>query len=410
MSELLVKLKTLHEGQQEVLRDCSRFNVLNIGRRWGKTTLAVNELIVQPAFDGFPVGYFAPTYSDLHDVWIELRSLLHDAIVSKNEQQKQIRLITGGVIDMWSMDNPDSGRGRKYKRVIIDEAEKAKKFNEAWQGTILPTLLDYKGDAWILSTPKFGQTYFKDLFKLGKEGRDDWRAFNLSTYSNPYIDHTEIENLRLSMDELSFRCEILAEDVDAVNNPFAYAFDEIKHVHPCDFNPHLELLLSFDFNVDPITCIAFQDDGQRMTFIKEWAISNGDIYQLTDQIIATYPNAIFLVTGDATGAARSAVTQGNLNYYSVVQSRLGLGSAQMQQPRINPSIRDSRVLTNSVLQNYPLWIDPSMKGLINDLKYVQVDADQNIIKDRRDDTRKSDLLDCFRYGLNTFKHDFVKFI
>ena len=410
MSELLVKLKTLHEGQQEVLRDCSRFNVLNIGRRWGKTTLAVNELIVQPAFDGFPVGYFAPTYSDLHDVWIELRSLLHDAIVSKNEQQKQIRLITGGVIDMWSMDNPDSGRGRKYKRVVIDEAEKAKKFNEAWQGTILPTLLDYKGDAWILSTPKFGQTYFKDLFKLGKEGRDDWRAFNLSTYSNPYIDHTEIENLRLSMDELSFRCEILAEDVDAVNNPFAYAFDEVKHAHPCDFNPHLELLLSFDFNVDPITCIAFQDDGQRMTFIKEWAISNGDIYQLTDQIIATYPNAIFLVTGDATGASRSAVTQGNLNYYSVVQSRLGLGSAQMQQPRINPSIRDSRVLTNSVLQNYPLWIDPSMKGLINDLKYVQVDADQNIIKDRRDDTRKSDLLDCFRYGLNTFKYDFVKFI
>ena len=410
MSELLVKLKTLHEGQQEVLRDCSRFNVLNIGRRWGKTTLAVNELIVQPAFDGFPVGYFAPTYSDLHDVWIELRSLLHDAIVSKNEQQKQIRLITGGVIDMWSMDNPDSGRGRKYKRVVIDEAEKAKKFNEAWQGTILPTLLDYKGDAWILSTPKFGQTYFKDLFKLGKEGRDDWRAFNLSTYSNPYIDHTEIENLRLSMDELSFRCEILAEDVDAVNNPFAYAFDEIKHVHHCDFNPHLELLLSFDFNVDPITCIAFQDDGQRMTFIKEWAISNGDIYQLTDQIIAVYPNAIFLVTGDATGAARSAVTQGNLNYYSVVQSRLGLGSAQMQQPRINPSIRDSRVLTNSVLHNYPLSIDPSMKGLINDLKYVQVDADQNIIKDRRDDTRKSDLLDCFRYGLNTFKYDFVKFI
>lgn len=404
-----IRLMKLHPGQREIVNNRARFNVLNCGRRFGKTSLA-ERLIFDVAIKNYPVGFWSPTYKDLYEVWQSCKHRFADVIEKKDEQVKQILFKGGGKIDFWSLDDPDSGRGRKYKRVIIDEAEKAKKFNEAWQGTILPTLLDYKGDAWILSTPKFGQTYFKDLFKLGKEGRDDWRAFNLSTYSNPYIDHTEIENLRLSMDELSFRCEILAEDVDAVNNPFAYAFDEVKHVHPCDFNPHLELLLSFDFNVDPITCIAFQDDGQRMTFIKEWAIANGDIYQLTDQIIATYPNAIFLVTGDATGAARSAVTQGNLNYYSVVQSRLGLGSAQMQQPRINPSIRDSRVLTNSVLQNYPLWIDPSMKGLINDLKYVQVDADQNIIKDRRDDTRKSDLLDCFRYGLNTFKHDFVKFI
>ena len=77
-------------------------------------------------------------------------------------------------MDFWSLDDPDSGRGRKYKRAIIDEAEKAKKFGEAWQGTILPTLLDLGGDAWILSTPKFGQTYFKQLFKHGRDGKKGW--------------------------------------------------------------------------------------------------------------------------------------------------------------------------------------------------------------------------------------------
>ncbi len=410
MTEVAIKLKRLHDGQNQVLSDSRRFNILNIGRRWGKTTLAVNELIIQPALDGYPVGYFAPTYGDLHDVWIEVRNLLHDVIKDKNEQVKQIRLITGGVIDMWSCDNPDSGRGRHYKRVIIDEAEKAKKFGEAWQGTILPTLLDLKGDAWILSTPKFGQTYFKGLFKQAKEGRDGWAAFNLSSYSNPFIDRNEIDALRSTMDELSFRCEILAEDVDVTNNPFAYAFDEAKHVRPCTYNPLEEILLSFDFNVDPITCIAAQDDGMRLRVITEWAISNGDIYQLTDHILSTYPNGLFMVTGDATGAARTAVTQGNINYYTVVQQRLGIGWGQLRQPRINPSIRDSRVLTNSVLQNYPVLIDPSCKGLINDLKYVQVDEDQSIIKDRSTDTRKADLLDCFRYLLSTFKGDFIKSI
>lgn len=392
------------------MQSCNRFNVLNIGRRWGKTTLAVNELLVQPALDGFPVAYFAPTYSDLHDVWIEVRNTLHDVIESKNEQQKQIRLITGGIIDCWSMDNPDSGRGRKYKRAIVDEAEKAKKFNEAWQGTILPTLLDLKGDAWILSTPKFGLTYFKELFKHGRDGKEGWASFNLSSYSNPYLDPSEIEALKATMDDLSFRCEILAEDVDVTNNPFAYAFDEAKHVVGCTYNPALELMLSFDFNVDPVTCIAVQDDMTKITVVKEWAINNGDIYQLCDQIKATYPSALFLVTGDATGAARSAVTQGNINYYTVVAQRLGLGFAQMKQPRINPSIRDSRVLVNSILQNYTVQIDPSCTGLIRDLKYVQVDDDQSIIKDRKDDTRKSDLLDCLRYALNTFKGDFIKFL
>jgi hypothetical protein len=358
---------------------------------------------------GIPVGFWSPTYKDLYEVWQTCKLRFNDVIEKKDEQVKQILFIGGGKIDFWSLDDPDSGRGRKYKRAIVDEAEKAKKFNEAWQGTILPTLIDLKGDAWILSTPKFGQTYFKTLFSHGRNGKKDWASFNLSTYSNPHIDRDELESIRSTMDELSFRCEILAEDVDVTNNPFAYAFSESKHVHPCTYNPSQEIYLSFDFNVDPITCIASQDDGMKMNVFKEWAIMNGDIYQLTDQIKATYPSAIFLVTGDATGAARSAVTQGNLNYYTVVQSRLGLANAQMRQPRINPSIRDSRVLVNSILQNYPVNIDPSLVNLIRDLKYVQVDDEQSIIKDRQDDTRKADLLDCLRYLMNSFKGDYIKF-
>jgi len=142
VSEITVTLKELHSGQTKVLGDKSRYNVLKIGRRWGKTTLAVNELLPQVALDGLPCAYYAPTYKDLNDVWIELKTALKSVIESKNEQTKQMRLITGGVIDFWSMDEPDSGRGRKYARVVIDEAEKAKKFREAWNQTIMATLID----------------------------------------------------------------------------------------------------------------------------------------------------------------------------------------------------------------------------------------------------------------------------
>lgn len=408
MSELKVILKKLHGGQEQVMADRKRYNVLKIGRRFGKTTMAVHELLPQTALDGQPCAYYAPTYKDLEEVWIELRHILTPVIDTKNEQTKQMRLITGGVIDFWSMEKPDSGRGRKYARVVIDEAEKAKKFREAWQTTILPTLMDFKGDAWVLSTPKFGPTYFKELFINGKEGKADWASFNLSSYQNPHIEVSEIDNMRTVMDELSFRCEILAEDVSVSNNPFAYAFDSTKHVTPCEFNQLQTVYLSFDFNVDPITCIAVQHYDGTIKVIKEFYLRNSDIYQLCDQIASAFPKASLVVTGDATGANRSALTAGNYGYYDVVQTRLNLGRSQMRQPAVNPSIRDTRVLVNSLLQNYPVQIDPSCTWLVKDLQYVEVDDEGDIIKDRSTDLRKADLLDCWRYYCATFHRDWLR--
>ena len=408
MPEIVLHLKSLHKGQHEVLNLSSRFNILKIGRRWGKTTLAVHELIPQPALDGHPVAYFAPTYGDLHDVWHELKMILNPIIKEKNEQQKQMRLITGGVIDFWSMDNPDSGRGRKYKRVIVDEAEKASKFKDAWQNTILPTLIDYSGDAWILSTPKFGDTYFKRLFNQGKK-ENDWSSFNLSTYQNPTIAKEDIDIIKRTMDELSFRCEILAEDIDLTRNSFAYAFDENKHIGTASYNSNYVVTLSFDFNVDPITCTASQNYNSFKYFIKEFRIENSDIYEICQHIKAKFPNAIFMVTGDATGRNRSALTKGNMNYYSVIKYELKLGDGQFKQGTVNPSVADTRVLLNSMLQNYNIIIDTiECPYLIKDLKYVEVDGNGDIKKDRSNDNRKADLLDCMRYDLATFHKDFIK--
>lgn len=413
MPTLKVELKELHDGQLNVLESCARFNVLNIGRRWGKTTLAVNELLIQPALDGYPVAYFSPVYSDLHEVWMEIKNILFPVIKSKNEQQKQIELITGGKIDFWSMDNPDSGRGRHYKRVVVDEAEKAPKFKQAWQGTIRPTLTDMRGDAWILSTPKFGKTYFKELFGHGRSGIKDWASFNLPTATNPHIDPEEIESLRETMDEMYFRCEILAEDVDLSARPFAYAFDAHKHVIGCAYDPRNELCLSFDFNVDPITCIAAQHTGigHGIKIIKEYRLENSDIYELCSRIKADFPKALILVTGDASGAARSALTRGNINYYQVIRQELGLGSGQMRQPNINPAHKDVRVLINSLLSNTDLIIDPSCKFLIQDCRYVEANDEGGLDKSKeKTEAKIGHLFQAWYYYLNTFHGKFLKMI
>jgi hypothetical protein len=342
----------------------------------------------------------------LHEVWVELKYTLADVIESKDEQVKQIRLITGGKADCWSMDDPNSGRGRKYRRAIIDEAEKSRHFKEAWEQTIRPTLVDFQGDAWFCSTPQFGQTYFKEIFQYPQK-YDNWMSWRFTSFDNPYLRPEEIEEAR-KYDDLVFRCEYLAEDVDITLRPFAYAFQESKHVGECEKDKSLELILSFDFNVDPITCIVAQIDGFKIRIIKEYRLESSDIYEMCDRIKADWRNDLFLITGDATGANRSALTRGNINYYDVIKAKLGLIDTQMRQPSANPSVSNTRVLVNSLLQNSDILIDKRCIYTIRDLKYVQVDNEGNIIKDRKSDIRESDFLDTFRYLCYTFCSNFLR--
>ncbi|HLG29879.1 MAG TPA: hypothetical protein VI387_06665, partial [Candidatus Brocadiales bacterium] len=87
MNEVVLKLKRLHPGQQRVINEHKRFNVLRAGRRWGKSTLGT-QLCIDPAIDGFPVGVWQPTYKDLNEMWLEISSLLFDITSKKNEQLK----------------------------------------------------------------------------------------------------------------------------------------------------------------------------------------------------------------------------------------------------------------------------------------------------------------------------------
>lgn len=120
-------------------------------------------------------------------------------IVSTSEQEHRIEIMGGGSIECWSLDNEDPGRGRKFCRVIIDEAGIAPNLESAWLGAIRATLMDYRGDAWFLGTPKEVVPFFSVLYDLGQSDNDEWASWQLSSTDNPFIDAaTEIEEARKS--------------------------------------------------------------------------------------------------------------------------------------------------------------------------------------------------------------------
>jgi hypothetical protein len=181
-----------HAGQRKCVDERRRFNVLCMGRRWGKSLLGI-ECLVWPALDGKPVAWFSPTYKMLSEVWRSAKRMLRDVTASVNTQEKRIELLSGGVIDFWSLENPDAIRGRKYALVVIDEAGMVGDLQDIWHMVIRPTLTDYRGSAWLLSTPK-GRNFFWVMWCLGQGDRDpEWKSWQMPTASNPYIAPKEIE-------------------------------------------------------------------------------------------------------------------------------------------------------------------------------------------------------------------------
>ena len=217
--DLTIHLPKPHPAQLQILREAKRWNILAMGRRWGKSTLGINRLVV-PALEGKPVAWFAPAYPMLTEIWREVRNLLQPVTAERNEQEKRIGLHGGGIIRFWSLENIDSARGQKYHRVIVDEAAKIAKLEEAWNAVIRPTLADYEGDAWLLSTPR-GRDFFWQAWTRGQdEAQSDWASWQMPSMTNPFVPASEFEEMRLALPERVYQQEILAEFLEEAGGVF----------------------------------------------------------------------------------------------------------------------------------------------------------------------------------------------
>lgn len=195
------------------------------------------------------------------------------------------------------------------------------------------------------------------------------------------------------------------------DKPFAYSFDKSKHVKQIEKpKVSLPLYLSFDFNIDPITCIAAQhtEDRSVIKIHKEFRLRSSNIEELCDAIIVEYglDDYFIRVTGDASGKNSSAMVPQNTNYYTIIQRKLKLPSNRFFIPNANPLLKNNRVLCNSLLSRHPdLLIDESCQYLIEDLEFVEVNENGDI--DKTKNVHRSHLLDGFRYYLNSFHSDFI---
>lgn len=192
--EITITLPELNPAQRLAFEAPERNLLLLWGRRGGKTVFS-ETWIAEGALLGQTCAYMTPTNKMADEVWRDMKVLLASVIQEKSEQSRRMELITGGVIDFWSLDNPDAPRGRKYHRVVMDEAAQLPN-DYAFTYSVRPTLTDYRGRLVIATTPN-GLNWIHSLYRYAISGDSPhWKAFQFPTSSNPHISQEELTELK----------------------------------------------------------------------------------------------------------------------------------------------------------------------------------------------------------------------
>lgn len=203
----------LHPNQFKVRKDPSRFRVIVAGRRFGKTTLAIDELIEHALQSKHPCWLIAPTYKQAKMIaWEMLLSKLpKELIEKKNEVDLEVKLIVGAPICLKGADNEDSLRGAGLSFVVLDEYAMMKP--NVWQEIVRPMLTDTKGKALFIGTPA-GKNSLFELYLKGQRKEDGFSSYCFKTIDNPFIDPDEIEEAKHQLSEIYFRQEYEASFED----------------------------------------------------------------------------------------------------------------------------------------------------------------------------------------------------
>lgn len=138
-----------------------------------------------------------------------------------------MRLKTGARLDFWTLGNEIAGRGRRYRRVVIDEAAFAKDGDnktagstmELWEKAIKPTLYDYGGEALICSNSA-GKNPDNFFYSICTDPKYGFAEFHAKTMDNPLLPKRSRDESDSAWAER--RTRFLA-DLVKDNDPLVYA-------------------------------------------------------------------------------------------------------------------------------------------------------------------------------------------
>lgn len=320
---------SLHDAQADIFNSPARFKVVAAGRRFGKSYLAANMLLVEALKDthvglsgqehdlvGKEVWYIAPTIVQGKMImWELLLRLAGDLIVQKWENIAALRLLNGRIIRIKGADDPDSLRGVGLSFVVLDEYAFMKE--QVWETYIRPTLSDVEGTAMFIGTPEGENHFFKLYMQALQEGLPEWQGWQFKSIDNPFLPKSDIERARNQLSTAIFSQEYEASFTSMQGEIFDTKWFIREESEPLEGNYYIAVDLAGFSNDGTLTrkemkirdesSIAIVKVGTYGWWIKDIVHGQWDVRECALRIMQAYRDYRPVSLGIEKGMAKNAV-------------------------------------------------------------------------------------------------------
>lgn len=216
-----VTLYSPHQNQKRIHDSINnepyKYYILNIGRQWGKTMLAMNQVyywaINKP---NSKIAWVSPIYKQCKKVFDEMcLAFAGTDIIETNQSDLTIK-VNGSSIQFFSAERYDNIRGFTFDYLVCDEF--AFMAEQAWTEVLRATVLVKGKKVLLISTPK-GKNHFYNLYHLDGVN-NHYKSFKMTSYDG-LASRDEIDGAKDTLPDWVFKQEYLAEFVSGGQDLFS---------------------------------------------------------------------------------------------------------------------------------------------------------------------------------------------
>jgi len=210
------------------------------------------------------------------------------------------------------------------------------------------------------------------------------------------------ERLKRSYDGRFYQQEVLGSYLELTAGRVYFGFSRDGNVAEMEIAQRRPLLWALDFNVDPMSSIVAQVDGDEVRVLDEIVLDRASTYDACTEFENRFAEhrAGLIIYADASGARRQTSGTTDVDILKEFVKDRDYGDVRFRIPKANPAVRDRVTLMNSKLESAAgertLVIHPRCKELIKDFEQVTYKQNSQVIdKDR--DPKRTHLSDALGY-------------
>ena len=338
---------TLTKAQHQVSQSKARFRVLISGRRFGKTHLAITEMMKYAAKPLQNIWYVAPTFKMAKEIcWSNLKTMLYSFnwIEDINETNLTVKLKkSNSIISLKSADQPDALRGTGINFLILDEFADIDK--RTWFEVLRASIADTLGDVLFCGTPRGYGNWSYELY-LKAQSDKEWDSFQYTTLQGGMVSQKELEQAQLDLDVRTFRQEFEGTFENYAGSVY-YNFHPVDNVVDRKIDWTKPLHIGMDFNVDPMSAAVAQIEKDKVYFVDEIVIYSSNTDEMCQEIRDRYGTKIPIFVYPDPASKQRKTSAGGRTDLSILHN----AGFKVKVKHKHPAIRDRVNAVNSRLKD-----------------------------------------------------------